>query len=199
MLRLILRDLRNMLRRPVVSLLLLIGLIVGGFAMVVYFVSSSQELKLQRYISGEENVGDSVRVAGRAFEVVGLMPADAGYAPYAYDMRRLPQGSEHVAGTELEELDAQLRQRPLRALIIPMDVFAELGLEPDYCHISFMEDISGIREQVEASLSEQVGISKFTDMTQFMEVSRINQISRALLYAAAVLAGLINIVSLYAF
>ena len=37
MLRLILRDLRNMLRRPVVSLLLLIGLIVGGFAMVVYF------------------------------------------------------------------------------------------------------------------------------------------------------------------
>ena len=231
MLRLILRDLRNMLRRPVVSLLLLIGLIVGGFAMVVYFVSSSQELKLQRYISGEGveamvsgafidrtmmgqmvavaqpdlidgqtlAVGDSVRVAGRAFEVVGLMPADAGYAPYAYDMRRLPQGSEHVAGTELEELDAQLRQRPLRALIIPMDVFAELGLEPDYCHISFMEDISGIREQVEASLSEQVGISKFTDMTQFMEVSRINQISRALLYAAAVLAGLINIVSLYAF
>ena len=164
MLRLILRDLRNMLRRPVVSLLLLIGLIVGGFAMVVYFVSSSQELKIQRYISGEENiveapmrapqdvqffydavvggelpeihyaavlsyknpnydiigiywdvegveamesgafidrtmmgqmvavaqpdlidgqtlaVGDSVRVAGRAFEVVGLMPADAGYA-----------------------------------------------------------------------------------------------------------------------
>lgn len=55
MLRLILRDLRNMLRRPVVSLLLLIGLIVGGFAMVVYFVSSSQELKIQRYISGEEN------------------------------------------------------------------------------------------------------------------------------------------------
>lgn len=57
MLRLILRDLRNMLRRPVVSLLLLIGLIVGGFAMVVYFVSSSQELKIQRYISGEENIG----------------------------------------------------------------------------------------------------------------------------------------------
>ena len=56
MLRLILRDLRNMLRRPVVSLLLLIGLIVGGFAMVVYFVSSSQELKIQRYISGEENI-----------------------------------------------------------------------------------------------------------------------------------------------
>ena len=283
MLRLILRDLRNMLRRPVVSLLLLIGLIVGGFAMVVYFVSSSQELKIQRYISGEENtveapmrvsqdvqffydavvggelpeiryaavlsyknpdydiigiywdvegveamesgafidrtmmgqmvavaqpdlidgqtlaVGDSIRVAGRAFEVVGLMPAEAGYAPYAYDMRRLPQGSEHVAGTELEEIDAQLRQRPLRALIIPMDVFAELGLEPDYCHISFMEDISGVREQVEASLLEQAGISKFTDMTQFMEVSRVNQISRALLYAAAVLAGLINIVSLYAF
>ncbi len=144
-------------------------------------------------------VGDSVRVAGRAFEVVGLMPAEAGYAPYAYDMRRLPQGSEHVAGTELEEIDAQQRQRPLRALIIPMDVFAELGLEPDYCHISFMEDISGVREQVEASLLEQAGISKFTDMTQFMEVSRVNQISRALLYAAAVLAGLINIVSLYAF
>ncbi len=143
-------------------------------------------------------LGDSVRISGRNLEVVGLL-AENDYSPYVYDMRRLALGSEHVAGTQLEGVDAELRHRPDRAVIIPMDIFAELGLTPSYYHISFTGDITQMRGEIENILMEEVALTQFTDMTQFMEVTRINQLSKALVYAAAVLAGLVNILSLYAF
>lgn len=137
-------------------------------------------------------------ISGRNLEVVGLL-AENDYSPYVYDMRRLALGSEHVAGTQLEGVDAELRHRPDRAVIIPMDIFAELGLTPSYYHISFTGDITQMRGEIENILMEEVALTQFTDMTQFMEVTRINQLSKALVYAAAVLAGLVNILSLYAF
>ena len=284
MIRLIFTDLKNMLKRPLIASLLALGFVVGGFAMLVYFAESTQELKRQNYLFGNENMveavstvymeaevrkfwdvvtgdklpeinyasvvchanadydivglyweeesaeaagggrfidrtmmgqyaavvqttipewsgvglGDSVRISGRNLEVVGLLAED-DYSPYVYDMRRLALGSEHVAGTRLEGVDAELRHRPNRAVIIPMDTFAELGLTPSYYHISFTEDITQTRSEIEKILMEEVALTQFTDMTQFMEVTRINQLSKALVYAAAVLAGLVNIVSLYAF
>ena len=284
MIRLIFTDIKNMLKRPLIASLLALGFVVGGFAMLVYFAESTQELKRQNYLFGNENMveatstvymeaevrkfwdvvtgnqlpqinyasvvchtnddydiiglyweeesaeaagggrfinrtmmgqyaavvqtsipewsavglGDSVRISGRNLEVVGLL-AENDYAPYVYDMRRLALGSEHVAGTQLEGVDAELRHRPDRAVIIPMDIFAELGLTPSYYHISFTGDITQMRGEIENILMEEVALTQFTDMTQFMEVTRINQLSKALVYAAAVLAGLVNILSLYAF
>ena len=44
MVRIIWKDMKSMLRRPLVFLLLFFGLVVGGFSLIVYYVSSLQEL-----------------------------------------------------------------------------------------------------------------------------------------------------------
>lgn len=46
MVRIILKDIKSMLGRPLVFILLFIGLAVGSFAVVVYYVSSSTQLKV---------------------------------------------------------------------------------------------------------------------------------------------------------
>ena len=44
MLHIILKDLKSMMRRPVVFLLLLFGLIIGSASMIVYFTYGSEKL-----------------------------------------------------------------------------------------------------------------------------------------------------------
>ena len=56
MIRLIFTDLKNMLKRPLIASLLALGFVVGGFAMLVYFAESTQELKRQNYLFGNENM-----------------------------------------------------------------------------------------------------------------------------------------------
>lgn len=56
MMRILWKDIQSMLRRPLVFILLFIGLVVGGFSLLVYYVSSSRELKLNRAAYGVETV-----------------------------------------------------------------------------------------------------------------------------------------------
>ena len=286
MIRIILNDIKSMLKRPMVFVLLFIGLIVGSFAVVVYYVSSSTQLKVNQsvygvdtvveapsvvgtgdeirslitlvdsgelpeisYLSalsfenenydivgiywGEEEmpaayegrfidasmmgqakvvaprdifedkdaqVGDTLRILGRPFEIVGLTHTD-GYAPDLYDVRRLRAGAEDLAGVDLDRpWQEELAARPDRAVIIPLDTFAEIGLYANYYHITFAEPITAEqREQIESAVINAAGLMECTDMTQFMQINEINHLSKALIYFAAIAAGIVNIVSLFAF
>ena len=44
--KIIFMNIKNMLRRPLIFMILLIGLSVGSFAQIVYYVSSSAELRM---------------------------------------------------------------------------------------------------------------------------------------------------------
>lgn len=46
-------------------------------------------------------MGDTLRILGRPFEIVGLTHTD-GYAPDLYDVRRLRAGAEDLAGVDLD-------------------------------------------------------------------------------------------------
>ena len=73
MFRIIWKDVRNMLRRPLVFLLLFVGLVVGGFSLLVYYVSSSQELKASRMAAGVDNVVEAPAGSGDIFEMERLL------------------------------------------------------------------------------------------------------------------------------
>ena len=286
MVRIILKDIKSMLGRPLVFILLFIGLAVGSFAVVVYYVSSSTQLKVHQSVYGvdtvveapafvgtsdeiqalialadsgelpeisylsavsfeneeydivgiywdeqeleasyegrfidasmmgqakavaprdifddrDAQVGDTMRILGRPFEIVGLTHAN-GYAPDLYDVRRLRAGAEDLAGVELERpWQEELAARPERAVVIPLDTFAEIGLCANYYHITFAEPITAEqREEIENAVMDGAGLAECTDMTQFMQINEINHLSKALVYFAAIAAGIINIVSLFAF
>ena len=287
MMRILWKDIQSMLRRPLVFILLFIGLVVGGFSLLVYYVSSSRELKLNRaaygvetvvearsamndpseiekllatlqendfpevyYVSAmyygnaeydivglyweEENllangegrfidrtmmgtrsvvvpadfkrdqetrIGEIIDIAGQPFEIVGLSSANTGYSPIVYDMRRLPEGTEDIAGVKLDRpWRDELKDRPEKGIIIPLDTFASIGLSPDYYRITFADEITPAqRNLIEVTLMEKRIFGEVTDMTQFMEIHRINHLSKVLIYFAAIAAGIINIVSLFVF
>ena len=288
MFRIIWKDVRNMLRRPLVFLLLFVGLVVGGFSLLVYYVSSSQELKVSRQAAGVDNVveaaaqtgdvfeiqrfmeffesgnfpevefasaisyeyedydvvglywhqegevaasykgsfldasmmglnkavasadifgdreaelGERIKIKGQPYEIVGLVSAYGGYMPELYDARRLKMGTEDVAGVELDRTwQAELKDRPDRVVIIPLDTFEQRGLTSSYYHITFKEELTAAqRRELETRMVEKVGVSGCTDMTQFIQINRINHLSKVLVYFAAIAAGIINIVSLFAF
>ncbi len=287
MFRIIWKDVRNMLRRPLVFLLLFVGLVVGGFSLLVYYVSSSQELKASRMAAGVDNVveapaktgifetiwlldllqegtlpeiqyasaisyeyedydvvgfycnteeqvraadegkfldasmmglnkavasadifgdreaelGERIKIKGQPYEIVGLVSAYGGYMPELYDARRLKMGTEDVAGVELDRTwQAELKDRPDRVVIIPLDTFDQRGLTSSYYHITFKEELTAAqRRELETRMVGSVGVSGCTDMTQFIQINRINHLSKVLVYFAAIAAGIINIVSLFAF
>lgn len=230
MIRIIWKDVKNMVRRPLVFLLLFVGLVVGSFSLVVYYVSSSQELKASRMAAGvdtvveapagsgdifemerlldwfregtlpeiryasaisyeyedydvvgiycnteegagaadegsflnasmmglnkavvsadifedrEAELGEQIKIKGQPYEIVGLVAAHGGYMPELYDARRLKMGTEDVAGVELDRTwQAELQDRPDKAVIIPLDTFDQLGLTSSYYHITFKEELT---------------------------------------------------------
>lgn len=58
-----------MLKRPLIASLLALGFVVGGFAMLVYFAESTQELKRQNYLFGNENMVEAVSTVYMEAEV----------------------------------------------------------------------------------------------------------------------------------
>ena len=67
MLHIILKDLKSMMRRPVVFLLLLFGLIIGSASMIVYFTYGSEKLNNMdnmlihgNSVEVQANLGDSM-------------------------------------------------------------------------------------------------------------------------------------------
>ena len=279
--RIIWNDFKSMLKNPVVFIILFLGLVIGAFSLLVYYVTSSQslranEMSLNRlrviesesflnsseqerllelledgslpavhYVSfsnydsddydligtywytdpisldvggnyityndrgkqiatvslelaDKKNVamGDMFTARGRKFEIVGLLPPDY-HNPVLYDSRRLPRGADYVAGTNLNR-DEELLSRPDAAVIVPLDIFTQLNADSHYFHIAFMNDLSeSDRTQIETLLQDKVGMDRFVDIEPFAQVDKTNRWAQAVLYFAAVFAGLINIIILF--
>ncbi len=279
--RIILQNIKNMLRRPLVFCILVLGLIVGSFAQVVYCVSCTKEIRLGQvtfnrhkvvefigvfdeaatrvltemildgslpeiqyagfvsyqkedydvvaavwnednpldtggeYISKshlgkrvatvsaniwDTNVktGDRIRLNGYSLEVVGVMPPGA-HNPVLYDIRRMPGGAEYVAGVTIER-EESLLQRPQQAVVIPLDIISDLNVNPNYCHIAFMDELSQAqREDIEELIEKTVDSCSFTDLSVYSEIDYINFIGKVVVSISAVFAGVINVVALFSF
>ena len=82
MVRIILKDIKSMLGRPLVFILLFIGLAVGSFAVVVYYVSSSTQLKVHQSVYGVDTVVEAPAFVGTSDEIQALIAlADSGELP----------------------------------------------------------------------------------------------------------------------
>ena len=281
--RIIFQNMKNMLRRPFIFIILLIGLIVGSFAQIVYYVSSSAELRMGqvafnsnrvielsayidrhtyqtlidmmsngslppihyaafvsyekadydviaavwnddgivldsggKYITAEHlgkkvatvsldiegfeevQLKDHIKINGNSFEIVGVMSPGA-HDPVLYDIRRMPLGAEHVAGVSIDR-DEFLLQRPRKAIIVPLDMLLDANLTASYLHIAFVEEISLTqREEIESLIGDKTGNYNFTVLSAYSEVNYINFWSKAVVSFAAIFAGIINVVALYAF
>lgn len=139
----------------------------------------------------EAELGERIKIKGQPYEIVGLVSAHGGYMPELYDARRLKVGTEDVAGVELDRTwQAELKDRPDRVVIIPLDTFDQRGLTSSYYHITFKEELTAAqRRELETRMVEKVGVSGCTDMTQFIQINRINHLSKVLVYFAAIAAG----------
>ena len=281
--KIIFMNIKNMLRRPIIFMILLIGLSVGSFAQIVYYVSSSAELRMGQvafnsnrvielsahidrhtyqtiidlmsdgslppihyaafvsyekeeydviaavwngdgivldsggeYITAghlgkkvatvsldiegfeEVQLKDSVKINGNSFEVVGVMSPGA-HDPVLYDIRRMPVGAEYVTGVSIER-DEFLLQRPRKAIIVPLDMLLDTNLTASYLHIAFIEEISPAqREEIESLIGDKTGNYNFTDLSAYSEVNYTNFWSKAVVSFAAIFAGIINVVALFAF
>lgn len=92
MIRLIFTDIKNMLKRPLIASLLAIGFVVGGFAMLVYFAESTQALKRQNYLFGNENMVEATSTVYMEAEVRKFWDVVTGnqLPQINYASRRLP-------------------------------------------------------------------------------------------------------------
>ncbi len=142
--------------------------------------------------------GDRIRLNGYSLEVVGVMPPGA-HNPVLYDIRRMPGGAEYVAGVTIER-DESLLQRPQRAVVIPLDIISDLNVNPNYCHIAFMDELSQAqREDIEELIAKTVDSCSFTDLSVYSEIDYINFIGKVVVSISAVFAGIINVVALFSF
>ncbi|MBR4079538.1 MAG: ABC transporter permease [Christensenellaceae bacterium] len=146
--------------------------------------------------------GESFPFSGKTFTVKGrFYQGDAGYDAVGFDLRRLPEGAEYVAGMDFSlERDEIVSARENKAIVMPYDIFTELNYEPNAYTVFFAEPLTEeMRTEIQNSITEATGIEDFLDLGSFDTVLSKNQWSRSAIYFAAVIAGIINIVTLYAF
>ena len=272
-------ELKSFVKKKYIFLLLLIGMIVGAFSLIVYYVAGTEDLQqfdtmfLQdrtiefksnsspmdgdillnlincneiptvdyasaisydnssydiigiyykkenkapeygRYVNSNDMgqrvatvtnanediyVGDIYRVNGVGFEVVGTIKEYQYYASN-YDLRRIPEGEEYVAGVDLAR-DESVLDRPSSAIFIPIDMLDDSNVIPSYFHITFNESLSDEqRAQVEQTLKIAFdnNIIEFTDMTPYSEIHISVRFTRLVIYSIAVGMGLINICAVF--
>lgn len=288
MLHIILKDLKSMMRRPVVFLLLLFGLIIGSASMIVYFTYGSEKLNnmdnmlihgnsvevqanlgdsmeqqlmyelltdgtlpemiyassisydsegydvvglldFENYFTtsgggefftldeenqnvavissdlfeGEEvQIGDRRVIAGAQMEIIGFMSKGYYIGEY-FDLRQLPEGSEFVAGLDFSlERDDTVKNRPGKGAIVPFTTMMNnaSGFYANNYHLTFKEKLTNEqRAEIEQIITERTGLSNFLPITLFSETYSTVQWSESAIYFAAVLAGIINIIALFAF
>ncbi len=137
-------------------------------------------------------------IQGKAYNVKGI---NGIYTPTLFDMRRLEHGTEYLAGDDKElERDEIVLNRPDICAVIPMEDFCNMGLDASIYHITFSEPLTEKqRAEIEQLMADELGLMEFTPVTEFYEVSAITQWSDFAIYFIAVVAGLINIISLFAY
>ncbi len=143
-------------------------------------------------------IGESISIRGHHYTVKGINP---DFDPLMYDIRRLQPGIEFVAGSDsIIERDDEVKDRPSKVAIIPLEDFSENIFPASIYHIVFSQPITmDQRAEIEELFSTELGLNEFTDMTAFIETNSTVQWSESAIYLAAVIAGVINIISLFAY
>ena len=140
------------------------------------------------------NVGDTIKVKTNDFEVIGILPS-GGYLPETYDIRRI--GKDNVAFSGVDMTDkVDLSDRPDKAVILPINVFCNVAIESDpHVRVVFKQGISAAElADAQEQLAEYIDIM---DISDYVEVSRVGKNSNLLGYMTVVIAGTVNILSLY--
>ena len=145
-------------------------------------------------------VGDTFMLHGKQFTAKGIFIKN-GFDPTIFDIRRVPQGAEYVAGMDFSlERDEEVKNRPSKIAVISLEDYLKICNIPSVYHISFKESLtSEQRADIEQIISNNTGLMNFTPITLFSETNSINQWSNSIIYFIAVVAGIINIIGLFAF
>lgn len=286
MFKIIFTDIKSMLKRPLLFLVMFFGIIAGAFSLIVYYISASNsqylnenwasqdktiefyncsisaphiyklmellsdgslpeiyyasvasynsddydligvynpnktELKSGEMISNEYlgtntatvssdikeediSLGDKIRINGINYKVIGIL-SPGTYNPLTYDIRRITDGQSYVSGVDTQQTDTSLKNRPQKAIIVPLDVIPNFELsianyDKGYFHITFTESLTQTeREEIEQKIFEAIyGLP--TDMSQYSLVLDNNTAGELISYSAAVIAGLVNIITLFAY
>ncbi len=281
MLHIVLKDIKNMLRRPAMFIILLLGIIIASASMVMYYTMGSKKINIINNSLGQRNtvevkgygmsefeidgilelieegslpdvqyiyavdydsenydllgfksyhgeysvkvgnfiedgdtgqclvtadwfddrtveVGEEILIRGKKYKVKGI---NDYFNALTYDIRRLQLGTEFVAGSDtVIERDEEVKDRPSTVAIVPLEDFSKNMFLSSIYHIVFSEPITmDQRTEIEQLFSDQLSLTEFTDISAFMETNNIVQWSESAIYLAAVLAGIVNIISLFAY
>ena len=283
MLKLMISDIKAMLKKPLLFLVMFIGLAVGTFAVIVYYVFGMNSQYLSKNWAGQNRViefsagdvfktsdyqnllklfadgslpeidyasvssydsdeydiigiyyntensalksgeivnlshlgtnsatvsadiyddislGDTVKINGRKFNVVGVFNPGQ-YSPIVYDARRIPSGSSFLAGDDYSTEEQKISNRPNKAVIVPFDVFSDISVNGTYFHIAFKAPISDTqRKEIEQLLWNAVDGYNITDLGRYFDALENNSVAEFIIYCVAILAGLINIITLFSY
>ena len=283
MYRLIILDIKAMLKKPLLFLVMFIGLAAGAFALIVYYVFGSNSQYLSENWGGQDRViefsagysfkpsdyqnlfelltdgslpkidyasvssyssddydiigiyyntensklksgelvnlthlgtnsatisadiyddiglNETVKINGRKFNVIGIFNPGQ-YSPIVYDARRVPAGSNFLAGDDYSTEAQKISNRPNKAVIVPFDMFTDLAVEGNYFHITFKEPITqSQRAEIEQLLWTAVDGYNITDLSHYYDVLESNSVSELIIYCVAIFAGLVNIITLFAY
>ncbi len=139
-------------------------------------------------------VGDIVKVKTNKFEVIGILPS-GGYLPETYDIRRISEDNVAFSGVDMTD-KVDLSGRPNKVVILPINVFCNTTIESTpHIRIVFEQSVTEVEiSKAEEKLAQYIDIM---DISDYIEVSRIGKNSNLIGYMVVVIAGIINIVSLY--
>ncbi len=144
------------------------------------------------------DIGDTYRISGIPFEITGIIDPSL-FIIESYDYRRIEAGEEYIAGIELAR-DENFENRPQNYMIIPIDMMDEINLSPSYYHITFENDITEKqREEISETIVSAFGTDaiEFTDITPYSQVHSSVKYAKLLVYAAALVMGIINIITVF--
>ena len=152
---------------------------------------------------GEENIeiGDKRVIAGQQVKIIGFLSKGQYIGEY-FDLRQLPEGSEFVAGLDFSlERDDTVKDRPGKGALVPYTTLMNNdSVHINNYHLTFKEKLTNEqRANIEQIITDRTGLSNFLPITLFSETYSTVQWSESAIYFAAVLAGIINIIALFAF
>ena len=152
---------------------------------------------------GEENIeiGDKRVIAGQQVKIIGFL-SKGQYVGEYFDLRQLPEGSEFVAGLDFSlERDDTVKDRPGKGALVPYTTLMNNGsVYVNNYHLTFKEKLTNEqRAEIEQIITDRTGLSNFLPITLFSETYSTVQWSESAIYFVAVLAGIINIIALFAF
>ncbi len=171
----------------------------------VHFIPEEQDKLIFLMTEGayaDAAIGESKFINGRDMTIIGI--ADSmSYIPEYFDTRRAPKGLEYLAGKS-SLLNDRKQMRSLEemvseeCIIMPFKVAVESG-EPYIFRIVFNQPLTDAqREGVISGLNKFI-YPKVINTTDLGEIYSFVMFSEFLIYAAALLAGIINMIALFAF